>query len=113
MAISNVTPASFINAAFAAHYAAVDAAQTPFVDAALASNNEAAYRAAMAFDTATPLERLAFTWLRAAMRDKVTGADFDRWVMMYSNALGEATDSERELLELADCAMESALGCLH
>jgi hypothetical protein len=29
--------------------------------------------------------------------------------MLYPNAIAEATASERELLELADCAIESAL----
>jgi len=111
MATSNVIPVSPVEAAMAAHYAALDAAQAPLIDAALANTSEAAYRAAVGFEAATQLERLALTWLRKAMRETLDGTDADRWFVMVPNALREATPVEAELLNFADCAIESGLRC--
>lgn len=79
------------------------------LNAAVARTSEAVYRTTVNWDQATPIERIALQWLRTAMHGALSVPESDRWFMLYPNAVGEATADERELLQLADCAVESSL----
>ena len=78
------------------------------IAAAVAHNSEPTYRAAVNWDQATPIARIALQWLRKAPHGALPTSEADRWFMLYPNAVAEATADERELLQLADCAIELA-----
>jgi hypothetical protein len=78
------------------------------LSAAVAHTSESVYRTAVQWDQATPIARIALQWLRTALHGALSVPESNRWFTMYPNAIAEATASERELLQLADCAVELA-----
>lgn len=77
--------------------------------AAANRNSASEYRAAVNWVEASTIERIALQWLRKAMQGAVAAAHYDRWFTMVPNALRGATARDREVIDLADCAVERSL----